>query len=71
MQSLLAGWVIKSVILIDNRWDERAKYILNEQNMNDITCIVPRSSSDMGISALKCTFAREEQLLNFIDYLRY
>ena len=66
-----AGLVIKSIILITPDRIRGAKYMLNEQNMNDINCIVPQSSSDMGISAFECAFAHEEQLINFIDYLRY
>lgn len=31
--------VIKNIICISNRWDQRLKLVLNEENINDITCI--------------------------------
>ena len=31
--------VIKNIICINIRWDQRVKLVLNEENINDISCI--------------------------------
>ena len=61
---------VKSYILIKNRWDERGEkqYVLNEENINKVTCSDPPAADMVGIiSTLTCTFVHEGQLMHLID----
>ena len=48
------------------------KYIPNDENVNGITCSdPPNSGNNMYTSTLTWTFVHNEELIDFIDYLKH